>query len=195
MHESRDARTFADWGFDFLKYDWCSYGDEAAGADREKAMKPYKQMGDILKAERLLSMAHLSVKALGCLVKRVDFLAPERRLQFLAPAAARMASSARPGGTGTPLTLWGYQQTTSLPDATGDGALRRSLATQRPYMRRAAALPQGGLANALTRAHASAESLRGLLGAPRFHTDGIPNPFLKIRIPRCAPCHCYRKAG
>ncbi len=25
-HEARDARTFADWGFDFLKYDWCSYG-------------------------------------------------------------------------------------------------------------------------------------------------------------------------
>ncbi len=25
-HEAQDARTFADWGFDFLKYDWCSYG-------------------------------------------------------------------------------------------------------------------------------------------------------------------------
>jgi alpha-galactosidase len=26
QHEAQDARTFADWGFDFLKYDWCSYG-------------------------------------------------------------------------------------------------------------------------------------------------------------------------
>lgn len=25
-HEAQDARTFAGWGFDFLKYDWCSYG-------------------------------------------------------------------------------------------------------------------------------------------------------------------------
>ena len=24
-HEAQDARRFADWGFDFLKYDWCSY--------------------------------------------------------------------------------------------------------------------------------------------------------------------------
>lgn len=24
-HEAQDARTFADWGFDFVKYDWCSY--------------------------------------------------------------------------------------------------------------------------------------------------------------------------
>ena len=25
QHEDQDAATFADWGFDFLKYDWCSY--------------------------------------------------------------------------------------------------------------------------------------------------------------------------
>jgi alpha-galactosidase len=25
QHEAQDAKTFADWGFDFLKYDWCSY--------------------------------------------------------------------------------------------------------------------------------------------------------------------------
>jgi alpha-galactosidase len=23
-HEEQDARTFADWVFDYLKYDWCS---------------------------------------------------------------------------------------------------------------------------------------------------------------------------
>jgi alpha-galactosidase len=26
QHEESDARTFAGWGFDFLKYDWCSRG-------------------------------------------------------------------------------------------------------------------------------------------------------------------------
>jgi len=48
-HEEIDAATFAGWGFDFLKYDWCTYGDASVGADRKQAMKPYRQMGDILK--------------------------------------------------------------------------------------------------------------------------------------------------
>src|SRR5215469_2033220 len=26
LHEGQDARKFAEWGFDFLKYDWCIYG-------------------------------------------------------------------------------------------------------------------------------------------------------------------------
>ena len=26
QHEEQDVRQFVDWGFDFLKYDWCSYG-------------------------------------------------------------------------------------------------------------------------------------------------------------------------
>jgi alpha-galactosidase len=51
QHENQDARQFADWGFDFLKYDWCSYG-KIAGADKslETYQKPYRQMGDILKS-------------------------------------------------------------------------------------------------------------------------------------------------
>ena len=24
-----DAQRFAEWGYDFLKYDWCSYGNMA----------------------------------------------------------------------------------------------------------------------------------------------------------------------
>ena len=30
QHEAQDARPFAEWGFDFLKYDWCSYDEVAA---------------------------------------------------------------------------------------------------------------------------------------------------------------------
>jgi alpha-galactosidase len=26
-HERQDARQFAEWGFDYLKYDWCSYSE------------------------------------------------------------------------------------------------------------------------------------------------------------------------
>ena len=30
-HEKQDAETYAKWGFDYLKYDWCSYGDVTDG--------------------------------------------------------------------------------------------------------------------------------------------------------------------
>ena len=45
-HVAQDARTFADWGFDFLKYDWCSYGRKAGGKTLEDLKKPYQQMWD-----------------------------------------------------------------------------------------------------------------------------------------------------
>ncbi|MBN1507415.1 MAG: NPCBM/NEW2 domain-containing protein [Sedimentisphaerales bacterium] len=48
-HEQVDARKFAEWGFDFLKYDWCSYGGIAGGNSIEHLQRPYKKMGDILK--------------------------------------------------------------------------------------------------------------------------------------------------
>lgn len=48
-HEEQDARTFADWGFDFLKYDWCSYGQVAGGDMGENLMRPYRKMGNALK--------------------------------------------------------------------------------------------------------------------------------------------------
>jgi len=48
-HEEQDARQFAAWGFDFLKYDWCSYGNVAPHPDLAALQKPYRKMGDILK--------------------------------------------------------------------------------------------------------------------------------------------------
>ena len=39
--EALDAQTFADWKYDFLKYDWCSYGKKAEGEAKEDFMKPY----------------------------------------------------------------------------------------------------------------------------------------------------------
>ncbi len=49
QHEKIDAQTFAHWGFDFLKYDWCSYGRVVQGRTIEDWKRPYKKMGDILK--------------------------------------------------------------------------------------------------------------------------------------------------
>lgn len=49
-HEKQDAEQYAKWGFDFLKYDWCSYGS-ITGKDRSLAafQRPYQQMGAVLK--------------------------------------------------------------------------------------------------------------------------------------------------
>jgi len=54
QHEMQDATSYAGWGIDYLKYDWCSYGDIYA---REKDtslaayMKPYQVMQKALKAQ------------------------------------------------------------------------------------------------------------------------------------------------
>lgn len=60
-HEEQDARQFAAWGYDFLKYDWCSYtgiaNKESTLTDStgkkiitlEAYKKPYILMGEILK--------------------------------------------------------------------------------------------------------------------------------------------------
>ena len=50
-HEQEDARRFAEWGFDFLKYDWCSYGDKAKDNSVPEFQKPYRLMGDILRRQ------------------------------------------------------------------------------------------------------------------------------------------------
>ena len=46
-HEEEDAKTFAEWGYDYLKYDWCSaFGIyQATPADLEGA---YQKMGEAL---------------------------------------------------------------------------------------------------------------------------------------------------
>jgi alpha-galactosidase len=52
-HEALDARTFAEWGFDFLKYDWCSYSEKAGGNSLEQLKKPYQVMwAELLKQDR-----------------------------------------------------------------------------------------------------------------------------------------------
>jgi alpha-galactosidase len=47
-HEAQDAATFARWGFDLLKHDWCSYDDVAPDHSLAELTKPYALMGDAL---------------------------------------------------------------------------------------------------------------------------------------------------
>jgi alpha-L-fucosidase len=48
QHEEQDAQTYADWGFDFLKYDWCSYKQIAKDDSVAEARKPYELMARAL---------------------------------------------------------------------------------------------------------------------------------------------------
>jgi len=67
-YEKLDAESYAKWGFDYLKYDWCSYGNVINGLPNndpykvsslsynggsvlETAMKPFKMMSDYLKEQ------------------------------------------------------------------------------------------------------------------------------------------------
>jgi alpha-galactosidase len=63
QHEEQDAKQFADWGFDFLKYDWCSYSkiaseEASTDASGKKVISldaykyPYRMMGDFLKQQK-----------------------------------------------------------------------------------------------------------------------------------------------
>jgi alpha-galactosidase len=52
QHEEIDAKTFAAWKFDFLKYDWCSYGEIAPKKPTlAEYRKPYDLMGGLLKKQ------------------------------------------------------------------------------------------------------------------------------------------------
>lgn len=65
-HEAQDARQFADWGFDLLKYDWCSYGGVVQGKkDIETLKRPYKQMGDLLKQQKRDILLNLCQYGMG----------------------------------------------------------------------------------------------------------------------------------
>ena len=48
QHERQDARSYADWGIDYLKYDWCSYEKIAKDKSRKELMKPYSLMREML---------------------------------------------------------------------------------------------------------------------------------------------------
>jgi len=47
-HEALDVERFVEWGFDFLKYDWCSYASVAKDKSPAELQKPYRLISDIL---------------------------------------------------------------------------------------------------------------------------------------------------
>jgi alpha-galactosidase len=49
-HETGDAQQYAEWGFDYLKYDWCSYGNLVPNATLDQLQAPYRLMRAALDA-------------------------------------------------------------------------------------------------------------------------------------------------
>jgi len=66
QHEAQDAKLFADWGFDFLKYDWCSYGWLTKKPPSLEEMKrPYILMGNLLKQQKRDILLNLCQYGMG----------------------------------------------------------------------------------------------------------------------------------
>lgn len=53
QHEQQDAETYANWGFDYLKYDLCSYSeiDRTCATNLAAGQKPYRVMGEFFKQQ------------------------------------------------------------------------------------------------------------------------------------------------
>jgi hypothetical protein len=48
QHELQDAQSWAQWGIDYIKYDWCSYGEKAKDNSLAELQKPYILMKQCL---------------------------------------------------------------------------------------------------------------------------------------------------
>jgi alpha-galactosidase len=51
-HEEQDVERFVEWGFDFLKYDWCSYNKIAADKSVPELQKPYRKISEIIARQK-----------------------------------------------------------------------------------------------------------------------------------------------
>jgi alpha-galactosidase len=51
QYEEKTIQRFVEWGFDFLKYDWCSYGRIAPNDSLSELQKPYILISEILKKQ------------------------------------------------------------------------------------------------------------------------------------------------
>lgn len=146
-----------------------SVGTRLVQANQEVFMQAaWRQIGDVLKAERMFSLLHLSKKSLKVLSMRLDKLPEARRLAFLAPAASRILL--RPQ-----TTVWGYARSTSLPDGFSDGALRRSLSPARSLLRRTAGAAAGAHLTQLAAGFQTQNSVKSFAVPQRFRSDGLVN--------------------
>jgi hypothetical protein len=169
------------------------YGAEIVRRDQDEFVDAaWDQIGAILDAELKFNLTRLAIEAQRALkAKHFDALVPERRLQVMGPALARIEALAGNGAAykigGAVGSLGAQIARSSLPGALTDTALRRATTPVRRNLRMAArlsgklaALPLqgaryvGAMASASTRSAAfnvNAFVPDGILGSKAF--DGV----------------------
>jgi len=68
-HEYQDASTYARWGVDYLKHDWCSYREIAPDPTLEDMKKPYRLMHNALESTNRDIMFSLCQYGMGSVWK------------------------------------------------------------------------------------------------------------------------------
>lgn len=140
----------------------------------------WRQVGDVLRAERLFNLSQLAKQALSHMMQRFSLLPEARRMELFAPAATRIRID-------EVLTLHGYAQTTSLPDGFVDGALRRTLSPSRALLRQHSGntTPAAQLGE-LAAGFQTRSAAKTFAQPERFRSDGFSglNAFDGVRVPR-----------
>ncbi len=151
------------------------WGAEVVRQNQDEFMQAaWEQVGDVLAAERALSLARLSRDVL----KRVEArhlarLAPERLLAVMAPSRARIRVSATE-------SLHGQMASATLPPELFDGAMRRFTSPRRPTFRMAqwrarktAAVSTTAQVTMLVQSFAAASRHLDTIDPNRFVPDGL----------------------
>lgn len=114
-------------------------GSEIERRNQEDFMDwAWEQVGDVLKANALLSRSRLSMETLIRVhTRHVATLPAERALQFSAPMHRRVSQAGTAVG-GAPVTVRAAIEQSSVPNSVGDPALRRLISPRSPTVRAAA---------------------------------------------------------
>lgn len=68
-HEENDVTRFVEWGYDFLKYDWCSYDNIGRNDNLQDLQKPYILISRILKKQKRDIVLNLCQYGMGSVWK------------------------------------------------------------------------------------------------------------------------------
>ncbi len=154
------------------------WGAEVVRQNQDEFMQAaWEQVGEVLAAERALSLARLSHDVLKRIQARhLDRLSPERLLAVMAPSRARIKLAPDE-------SLYGRMAGATLPQELFDGAMRRLTSARRPTFRMAqwrernlAALARPSITlqmNALVATFANASKNLDAIDPNRFVPDGL----------------------
>jgi alpha-galactosidase len=68
-HEETDVARFIEWGYDFLKYDWCSYDNVGSKDKLIDLQRPYRLISSILKKQKRDIVLNLCQYGMGSVWK------------------------------------------------------------------------------------------------------------------------------